>query len=408
LSWNNIIFIPVKSDETDTEIPKAIYGNDDRLDIYQIADLNVLDAYDSTCVIVPEGALIDNGTTSTFFYFNNATLNEAIVDSGMPALCADEPYRNQPVPGRCSAFLVAPDIVATAGHCIQNASQCDEFVYIFGFQMEDASTPRETFPNSEIYHCVEIVDRAFTEGDDSAADWALIRLDRPVTGHTPLPIRRSGSVSLGQEVMMIGYPRGLPAKVVGGAGVRNIDNPNYFKTNLDSYRNNSGSAVFDAAQLYVEGVLAAGDDDFVTVGGCTRSRKCPDDGCNGADVTRTTLFDDLVPVQTTYHVNFGTPGNLQMVGIVGDRDWHLPPLAPNTTYHWQIERRNACGTALGPEWAFTTGSAPTPTPTHDTAATFDSDGSNEIDAKDLLNLIENGPEQGETFFDFARFWKTTP
>ena len=118
--------------------------------------------------------------------------------------------------------------------------------------------------------------------------------------------------------------------------------------------------MFDASQLYVEGILVAGDDDFVTVAGCTRSKKCPDNGCNGADVTRTTLFDDLIPVQTTYHVHFGTPGNLKTVGIVGDRDWYLPPLAPNTTYRWQIERRNACGTALGPEWEFTTGNLATP------------------------------------------------
>ena len=87
---------------------------------------------------------------------------------------------------------------------------------------------------------------------------------------------------------VIGHPVGLPAKVAGGAIVRdNTPNP-FFVANLDTYGGNSGSPVFNSRTHRVEGILVRGERDFVARGNCTVSFVCPTTGCRGEDVTRIT------------------------------------------------------------------------------------------------------------------------
>src|SRR5690606_7248906 len=116
------------------------------------------------------------------------------------------------------------------------------------------------------------------------ADYAVIELDRDVVGHTPLKIRRTGSVSVGDELVVIGHPAGLPVKVAGGANVRQLQQ-DYFVANLDTFGGNSGSAVFNLSTGEVEGILVRGEVDFVTRNGCRISNTCADAGCRGEDVT---------------------------------------------------------------------------------------------------------------------------
>ena len=56
---------------------------------------------------------------------------------------------------------------------------------------------------------------------------------------------------------------------------------NCFTANLDDHGVNSGSPVFDAASMVVEGILVRGDTDFVIDGACMRSNVCSDAGCPG-------------------------------------------------------------------------------------------------------------------------------
>ena len=64
--------------------------------------------------------------------------------------------------------------------------------FVFGFVMEDAATPVAVVDAAQVYTGVEVVGRVF----EDAVDYAIIRVDRPVTapGAFPLPIRREGSV----------------------------------------------------------------------------------------------------------------------------------------------------------------------------------------------------------------------
>src|SRR5690606_13166453 len=100
----------------------------------------------------------------------------------------------------------------------------------------------------------------------------------------PLSIRRSGSAQVGDELVVIGHPAGLPVKVAGGAQVRHLER-DYFIANLDTFGGNSGSAVFNVHTGEVEGILVRGELDFITRNGCRVSNQCADSGCRGEDVT---------------------------------------------------------------------------------------------------------------------------
>ncbi|MCA9438984.1 MAG: trypsin-like peptidase domain-containing protein, partial [Candidatus Omnitrophica bacterium] len=324
LSWN------------DTPTRKVVYGDDNRLDVFQVGDPEILAAYESTVVLVRPDRIEENGD-GTWTLENDPWVTQ----EGMP-ICEDEPFRGQPNPGFCSGFLVGPDLVVTAGHCIVGEISCADSVFVFGFGMNGPDDPILTVPDANVYFCAEILDRAF--GGEDRSDWALIRLDRPVEGRDPLRIRRNGKLGDGDDLLMIGYPSGLPAKIAGGAHVRSNTESAYFVANTDSSGGNSGSVVLNAETLKVEGILVRGEIDFENVGGCRASKECPDDGCRGEDVTRISEVSGLIPFLERYDVYFGECGHLEFVGTSEDTSWPINCLKENTSYCWRVDAVNDCST----------------------------------------------------------------
>lgn len=257
---------------------KVIYGSDDRRDLYQVDPATALLA-DATAIMVLPQELIASGDS---LRLNTIPFGESL------ALCPDEPFYTQPTVGHCSAFLVAPQLVLTAGHCMSNESACHSGRFVFGYAMTSETPPTNwQVSPSEVYSCRRILHTVSGENDD----FAVVELDRPVTKHRPLRYRTSGSPSLAEKLMVIGYPAGLPVKIAGGARAREIT-PNYLKANLDTYGGNSGSAVLSSDTGLVEGVLFRGDQDFVLQNGCFTSNRCPDNGCAGEDAT---LMSRILP-----------------------------------------------------------------------------------------------------------------
>ncbi len=362
LSWNgNVAKTSQAKSKTaatslskETVLPKGIYGKDDRLDEYEVSDSDILATGDATVILVPK-SLLSNIGDGTFALAPDtfADWYERLdpIDTGNP-LCADEPFRDQPAPGDGSGFLVAPDIVATAGHCACPEDYSDRAI-VFGFVMLDAGTAVLTIDESEIYYCSEVI--AYQVGNP---DWALLRLDREVTGHNPLPVRRTGIVPDGEQLLVIGYPFGLPRKYAANATVRDNSLSTYFQANLDTYEGSSGSVVLNANTLKVEGILAGGLVDFVEDGNCDRSNVYPDTGNpNWERVSRATAFGAVIP---SFDVYFGTdPKQLDLICPDAVVPWCDPePLQGDMTYYWQIVAKNSCGQSQGPLWIFSTGDSP--------------------------------------------------
>ncbi len=371
LSWNDSASLASqarsrnarpKTDRTGGPSPRGIYGQDDRREYYEVTNPNHLAAGEATVVLVYWSELTDNGNgtftlpSETFAYWY-----EQIdpLGTGNP-LCADEPFRSQPAPGLCSGALVTPDLVLTAGHCVA-CTNVSDFAVVFGFVMQDASTPALTVSADNVYRCSEIV--AYNDG---YPDWSLVRLERQVSGRTPLQLQRTGQVTSGQELLVVGHPWGLPKKYDAGATVRDASPATFFQANMDTYIGSSGAPVMDRDSLEVLGIVTAGlesfqVDDSLT---CDRSSVCPDTGCPGwEDASRVSTFSTLVP---SFDVYLSTnPSNLSLVSSYGTVPWYRPSgLAANTTYYWRIVARNAWGTTLGPLWSFETGSAPSYSPVY--------------------------------------------
>lgn len=261
--------------------PKVIYGDDNRLDVYQVTRADMREIADSTVALIPQSDLANDGKgmvkilSTSYGKWRN--------------LCSDEPFFDQPTAANCSGSLVGEDLIATAGHCVSR-STCSSYAFVFGYKMTDAKTAPESVSESEVYSCKEIVAHEYTDNQD----YALVRLDRPVRGHRPLTIQQT-PVQPGDGIYVVGHPSGLPTKVADGAAVRE-QLGSYFTSNLDTYGGNSGSAVFNARTHEVVGILVRGAPDFVYDRDrkCTVSNRCAEDGCRGEDVTNISYINDAL------------------------------------------------------------------------------------------------------------------
>ena len=253
---------------------KVIYGADDRIDLHQTKDARLLALADSTAALFAAAQVADRGRLAGL---HTKPYGQTL------QLCHDEPFYDQESGPYCSGALIAPDVIATAGHCVEDEADCHRIKFVFGFAVKKKGELPYEVPVRDVYDCKQLLAREQTE---KGADWALIKLDRAVKGRAPLKLNRTGIIKDKTPLIVIGHPAGLPAKIAGGASVRDASPADIFTANLDAYGGNSGSPVFNAKSGLVEGLLTRGDNDYVKRGSCLVSNVCAADGCRGEDVTK--------------------------------------------------------------------------------------------------------------------------
>jgi len=278
---------------------KVIYGRDGRVDVRFSKSKKFKKLAQSTAAMIE---------TSNLKLVNNEYKMASNVRSlrSSQRLCSGERYSNQPTAASCSGFLVGDDLLVTAGHCVSGymAHACDSFKWVFDYNINSKSNPFAIkMKKSNVYGCKEVVSVELSK----TVDFAVIRLDRKVKNRRPLKFRTSGSVSVGTQLTVIGYPWGLPGKITTGGSVMYNDHSVFFGGNLDTFQGNSGSAVFNAKTGVVEGILVRGRADKYrdydnSRGQCHRVNTCDQNGENcveesridGEEVTRITHISKII------------------------------------------------------------------------------------------------------------------
>ena len=253
----------------------AIYGSDDRDFVTKKSSLKIRKLSKSIALIVSSDYL-DINPLSTSIRMPRIQIKASkppVVTSNVQIqasnlleardMCVDERFVTSPALSACTGFLVAPNIMASAGHCFQSEDDCANKKIIFDVDSSKQNAGGYSVSSSNVFSCSRIISSAYDQSDPYYQDYSLIELDRVPKQRPPLKLNLSKKISDKEKVFMIGHPIGMPLTLSPEASVSMNSNEFQFSTNLDSFEGNSGSPVFNAKTFQVEGILVNGQEDLV-------------------------------------------------------------------------------------------------------------------------------------------------
>lgn len=231
----------------------AIYGEDDREYVSLSSSVDVRKLSDSIALLVRTESMSRQAEGKTLIGTDNLM--------GTTGVCSDVKFAKERSIPACSSFLIAPDVMVTAGHCIE-ASECKRGhkKFIFGVTQDKTTDEGYLVNRSDIYSCKKILKRNLAPGND----YAIVKLDREVTDRSPLKLNKDNSLTMDSHLFMIGHPMGQALVHSKTSGIYDLnEDAKVFYATLDSFFGNSGSPVFNAKTLEVEGILITGQGDLL-------------------------------------------------------------------------------------------------------------------------------------------------
>jgi hypothetical protein len=331
LTLNCLTTVALASDKS----TKIIYGIDDRIETKD-ASRKLQQLAHSTAVMVTKNEILT--IDSKYKMLPGVTLQKQRM------MCKGERFTDQPTTGLCSGFLVGPDLLVTAGHCVKTASDCKNITWVFDFKVKENGKVDTAVNKDKVFGCKKIISAKLDA--QTMDDYALIQLDRVATGRRALNIRENGLLEKGAKVVVIGHPSGLPQKVTDNGTVRTAVHKNYFVTDLDTFGGNSGSAVFNKESSAIEGILVRGDRDYVydEVKRCYKVNVCKQNSCGGESVTKITTVPELA-VRSRY-LRAAMTGSTFLLDqyLKMDFDKNIYDNEKNTALHLSVAGRHVLAT----------------------------------------------------------------
>jgi hypothetical protein len=154
----------------------------------------------------------------------------------------------------CSAALIAPDLILTAGHCISTDAQAVTGAFTLDFET-NCDGARPAGYNPRFFKLRRVVRTGWTRAPGDARprlDYSVIQLDTAPGGiGAPALQVRPGAPALGEELFAIHHPRGVVKKVSRrpadpGCSL-NSQSPPVVGFTCDLDNGSSGSPTFDLA-----------------------------------------------------------------------------------------------------------------------------------------------------------------
>jgi hypothetical protein len=246
ISYLSFLLFALFSITPATAAPEVVYGVDNRVDTFESKSALFKTLAKSTAAQIHHENIKLAGTGAEL---RGKSQGETF------QLCKKERFYQQPVVAICSGFLVGPDVIVSAGHCFGDKEDCTQYRWVFDYKLDRSQQTNVTVEVSKVYKCKEVLERR----RDHGFDYSIVRLDRAVADRSP--VKLATEIKVGTPVVLIGYPSGMPQKVADGAVIKSVSENN-FKANVDAFRINSGSSVFNAVTGDLLGILVSGQLDY--------------------------------------------------------------------------------------------------------------------------------------------------
>jgi V8-like Glu-specific endopeptidase len=229
----------------------TIYGNDSRQLVRRSSISNAPSR--SVAIMVANTLILDSEKSPGLKKLDTAPLSEN------QYMCKGERFADaQSLFVSCTGFLIAPDLLLTAGHCAINYGEdrqvanpyCTDFSWYFDFEADmQGKVITDGISADSIYACEKVIHVAHISVPISDReikfdnDFALIKLKKAVTNRTPIKLT-SIRPAVGESISMTGHPLGGPKISTTGAVLSN--DPAYVRAAISGFDGNSGSPVFNA------------------------------------------------------------------------------------------------------------------------------------------------------------------
>ena len=263
---------------------QVIYGDDNRHEPYEVSSF-FDQAIKATAAQIEKRQLQKSNDQYQLFSPFSHGVNRR--------LCKNQRFFHQRIAASCSSFLIKPNVIATAGHCLElySPTACEDHHWVFDFKVNKNGSSPDNFTEDQVYSCRRVIKSTY----DSRSDFALIELDRPVAGRQPLEFQQDQhSLTFGDKIAVVGFPDELPLKVTTDGLVFSNDG-HTISTNLDTFHGNSGSPVINQISGKVVGALVSGKIDHVSTFSSTEDRMC--NIVNICSEDRQNCTDDRAPIE---------------------------------------------------------------------------------------------------------------
>lgn len=250
----------------------VVYGKDDRQDAREVKDAKLKANLAATAAVF----------TSSNLVFQNGALHMKGRRLGeKKELCSDQPFFKRWSASRCTAVLIGPKLILTAGHCMQDNqgyTRCDDTSFVFGWRGQDTSVPK-----SAAYGCRRVIEIENTPGIYDL-DYALVELDRPVREVKPVTLGFD-DFKAGDAIYTFGHPNGLSAIYATGKITDSSPHLNVANAEIDGFDGNSGGGLFTSDHR-LRGIYASGETDYIrnSKRGCFEVQVCKPGFCVGETI----------------------------------------------------------------------------------------------------------------------------
>lgn len=280
-------------------------------DVYGLQDINQVKV--SNLLTEAQSAQVDKivSATAAIVRMDNFTNDKLLRLGDYYKFCRGHDWEKQREWSRCSATLIAPNKILTAGHCIWDEQACSQSKIVFNF-LNDSSIEQIKQDSDLVYNCKKILLKKAPKSswDPSIKltvdqnDYAVLELDRNVVGRDPVPLVRTKPLTAHEKVYAFGHPEGTPQKLTVGyndeTSKYNTAKSYFQVVGMQSAAGLSGGGVYNS-KFELIGILVRGSPAFEfdreSRPFCGAYQECTGESCSWTHFQKLTAVPQLLHVR---------------------------------------------------------------------------------------------------------------